>query len=111
MTPPRLAAVWILWILLIAAVSLPPIAFKHHSRGLVHIALHLAAFAVAGALAVFAFRRASPYPVLLVFALAISLEWLQTQRFGNRLEIRDICLNLLGAVFGCWQARRYHETQ
>jgi hypothetical protein len=101
-----IAVGWVLWLLVVTAASILPNEYKHYSRtsGIAHHAAHLSVFAVAGALPVFAFRLWFLQTTILVFALAVWLEWMQARKFGISLEIWDILTNVLGAASGALAA-------
>lgn len=83
-----------------------------HTKGRLHLWLHLAIFSALGALAMLSSARVSSRVLLLAGAmlLGLSIEYSEAARFHNPFELYDVvtdsCGVLLGAAAGGWLSRR-----
>lgn len=106
-----------LWIAAVAALSLLPLDLKYAlgTKGALHDAGHLAAFAVT-ALLYLNWRRPPLGRIWIgwpIAAFAVALEAAQTTFFGNQFEWRDIVTDLLGIALAVvvYGLGRRHQAQ
>jgi predicted membrane channel-forming protein YqfA (hemolysin III family) len=104
----------IFWLVLLVALCLAPVEFKHHLRtnGRYHNVGHILAFFITSILALWQARsgRWRGLLVLLCFGLAYATEYTEHFVYHNRFEWRDVSRDSVGVLFGFlftelrWQA-------
>jgi hypothetical protein len=101
---PRMRVFLLLWILLVAAISMSPMGVKQrlHTTGHLHYVGHFFVFALTAAFALPGARllRAQIFRSGMIVLLGVILEGAEAIANHNRIEKRDLLVDVLGIAAG-----------